>query len=264
MNAPASPDNPREPAIDPIRPLDEQARILARQLLRRARFGSLATIETQGGYPLATLIALANDCDGTPVTLVSSLSAHTPNMCADPHVSLLIAEPGKGDPLAHPRLSLFAKARLLDRNSSDTQRIRARYLARHPKAALYADFGDFAFFALDIDKASLNGGFGKAYRLDRADILLDKAACMGLASLEAEAIAHMNADHAEAIRLYATALLGAQDGPWRIIAIDPAGCDLAYAYQVLRLDFPALVYDGAGLREMLRQCAEVARGKRNS
>jgi heme iron utilization protein len=263
MSMSTSPDTPRNPATDPIRPVDEPARILARQLLRRARFGALATVETTGDYPLATLVALANDSDGTPVTLVSSLSAHTTNMLENPHLSLLLAEPGKGDPLAHPRLSLFAKARQLDRNHPDTQRIRARYLARHPKATLYADFGDFAFFALDIDRASLNGGFGKAYRLERMDLLLEKSACAKLAVIEAEAVAHMNTDHAQAIKLYATALLGAQDAPWRIIAIDPAGCDLAYADQVLRLDFPEMVHDGGGLRKTLRDCAEAARHKRD-
>ncbi len=40
-------------------------------------------------------------------------------------------------------------------------------------------------------------------------------------------MAHMNADHAEAVRLYATKLLGAEDGPWRLTGLDPEGLDLA-------------------------------------
>ena len=36
----------------------------------------------------------------------------------------------------------------------------------------------------------------------------------------------MNADHREAIRLYATRLAGASEGVWRMSGIDPEGCDL--------------------------------------
>ena len=45
---------------------------------------------------------------------------------------------------------------------------------------------------------------------------------------EADAIAHMNADHAEACRLYATKLLGAPDGDWRCVGIDPEGLELQH------------------------------------
>ncbi|TJW39427.1 MAG: HugZ family protein, partial [Mesorhizobium sp.] len=46
-----------------------------------------------------------------------------------------------------------------------------RYLNRNPKAKLYAGLGDFSIFRLELERASLNGGFGKAYLLERADLV---------------------------------------------------------------------------------------------
>jgi putative heme iron utilization protein len=59
----------------------------------------------------------------------------------DPRASILLAESGKGDPLAHPRLTVIGR---LER--CPDPRVRERFLARHPKARLYADFVDFSFF----------------------------------------------------------------------------------------------------------------------
>ena len=160
-----------EPRINPIRPTDDEARQLACALIRAARFGALATLERGTGFPVATRVALATDTDGTPVTLVSRLSNHTANILADPRASLLIGEPGKGDPLTHPRVTLFTQAREVARGGEAHARLRDRFLAANPKAKLYVDFGDFLFVALDIERASLNGGFGKAYELTREDVL---------------------------------------------------------------------------------------------
>ncbi len=53
----------------------------------------------------------------------------------------------------------------------------------------------------------------------------------------------MNEDHAEAVRLYATKLLGAEDGKWRLTGLDPDGLDLALGDATLRLPFPERVTD---------------------
>ncbi len=246
------------PAGDPVRPTDAQARMLARGLLRGARSGALASLG-RDGHPAASLVSLATDIDGAPLILVSALSAHTGNLSADPRASLLIAPGGKGDPLAHARITLKLRAARIERDSEDGARVRRRFLARQPKAALYADFGDFSFFSLAIEGASLNGGFGRAYELQPSDILSDPAAARALAEIEPGAVAHMNADHAEALQLYATALLGARKGGWRATGLDPDGLDLASGDAVLRLPFPAPV-DGPGpLRRMLAELAARAR-----
>jgi putative heme iron utilization protein len=255
----ATPGNGQKPRrIDPIRPTDDGARSLARELLRCARSGALATLGA-GGHPSASLVSLATDSDGTPLILISALSGHTGNLLADPRCSLLLARGGKGDPLAHPRITLKLKARQIPRDTPELVRIRRRFLSRQPKAGLYADFGDFSFFALELESASLNGGFGRAYELAAGDILSARAQAEALAPLEEGAVAHMNEDHADAVGLYATALLGARDGAWRVTGIDPDGLDLALGDETLRLAFPTPVDNPAALRSTLAALARQAR-----
>lgn len=159
-------------ATTPIRPTDDEARMKARRLLAVAAHGALGTLDPDSGAPLVTRIALAMSPEGLPVTLVSDLSAHTRALRADPRASVLVGEPGpKGDPLTHPRLTLRARARFVPHGGEEHARLRRFYLAQRPKSALYADFADFSFVVLDPLGASLNGGFGKAYSLTRADLL---------------------------------------------------------------------------------------------
>jgi putative heme iron utilization protein len=171
---PAGPPTPATPASavrpDPVRPADDDARALAARLLGGARFAALATLEPGTGHPMASRVALALDADGAPLLLLSALSAHAGALEADPRASLLVGEPGAGDPLAHPRLTVVGSARRLAPGSADAVRARERWLASHPKAALYVDFADFGFWRLQVLRASLNGGFGRAWRLEAADL----------------------------------------------------------------------------------------------
>ena len=112
------------------------------------------------------------------------------------------------------------------RDSAEEPRVRRRFLSRHPKSELYAGFADFAFWRMGVVSAHLNGGFARAADLTAADVLTDVSDARTLVEAEADAIAHMNADHAEACRLYATKLLGAPDGDWRCVGIDPDGLEL--------------------------------------
>src|SRR5919107_2082571 len=121
-------------AKDPFLPVDDEARALAKKLLRTTRSGALATNDAQSGMPFASLVQVGTDLDGSPVSLTSQLSAHTRLLEADPRCSLLLSAIGRGDPLAHPRLTLLATARRLERESPETQQIRRRYLMQHPKA----------------------------------------------------------------------------------------------------------------------------------
>lgn len=245
---------------DVIQPMDDAVRAEAKGLLREARWAALATLGP-GGHPSATLVGLATDIDGTPIILVSGLAAHTANLVADPRASLLISPGGKGDPLAHARITLKVRARKVERETEEAARIRRRYLARQPKSALYADFPDFSFFALKIEGASLNGGFARAFAPTPADLLSDPAHAAALADVEAGAVAHMNEDHAGAISLYATQLLSAKAGDWRAIGLDPDGLDMALGSAALRLPFPASVDGPGSLRRVLAELATKARAQ---
>lgn len=244
---------------DVLRETDAEAIRVAKTLLRAARYGALAALDPKTGAPLASRIATATDLDGSPIILVSTLSAHTGAILADPRCSLLLGEPGKGDPLAHPRISIACRAVRLAPDTPDSERARRRYLNRHPKGKLYADFGDFSFFRLEIEEASLNGGFGKAYRLTRADLVTDSPANAGLAASEQPAIDHMNEDHREAIGLYATHFAEAPAGDWTMTGIDADGIDIADGDDVRRVFFAAPLADAAAMRMALVAMAKQAR-----
>jgi len=218
-----------------IRPTDEAARRLARTLLRGARFVAIAVLDPDNGFPAVSRVLLGTDEDGAAVILVSGLSAHTRALSHDPRVSLLAGEPAKGDPLAHPRLSVQALAEPVVRDSDEHMRIRARFLARHPKAKLYIDFPDFRFFRLTAQSASLNGGFGRAYLLAGSDFAIrppqdftsDNSAPL-------QDLVVSLAGHAAAL---AYDRCGAKAGKWQICGIDWAGIDLRSGDLLLRYEY---------------------------
>ena len=234
------PENAPTPDFDP--------KALAKGLLRATRAGALATIDRNTGHPFASLVNVATDVDGAPLILVSRLSTHTANLEVDGRASLLLTSAGKGDPLAHPRLTLLGSFGQIARDDPQQPRIRRRFLARHPKSELYAGFGDFSFWRLQTVSAHLNGGVARAADLKAADVMTDVLGAEGLIEAEAGAIAHMNDDHAEAVRLYATKLLGAEDGAWRLTGLDPEGLDLARGDTTLRLPFAQRVTTADELR----------------
>ena len=249
------PDGPSAEKRDVLNPTDEAARRQAKTFLRTARYGALGTLDPVSGAPSVSRVSLATDVDGALVFLASQLSPHFAAMEADPRASLLIGSVGKGDPLAHPRITVAGRA--TRQTGDDRLRVRARFLGRHPKAALYADFGDFAFWTLVPDGASLNGGFGKAFALSAVDLASPE--CPGLSEVAQGAVTHMNEDHAAAVAASATGLLGEPEGAWRLSALDAEGLDLVLGDRIARLWFDAPLPDGAGLRPLLVDLARRAR-----
>jgi putative heme iron utilization protein len=161
---------------DPVQPADAAACAQARNLLAGARFGALAFTDAETGTPGISRIALGLDEAGGPVTLISSLSAHHAALRQSPLAALMVGEPGpKGDPLTHPRLMIRVEAQFVDRADPGHTALRDQWLATHPKAKLYVDFGDFGFVRLVPLSAFLNGGFGRAVRLDPGDVLFPRA-----------------------------------------------------------------------------------------
>ncbi|AZO53222.1 MAG: HugZ family protein [Mesorhizobium sp.] len=244
---------------DVIRETDAEAIRLAKTLLRSARFGALAVLEPKTGAPLASRVGVATDIDGAPLILVSMLAAHTSALLADPRCSLLLGEPGKGDPLAHPRLTLACQASRLKRGSQAHAPAERRYLNRNPKASLYAGLGDFSIFRLEPQRASLNGGFGKAYLLERADLLTNGPIIEELAGSEQSAVEHMNADHLDAIAIYARHFAKAAGDGWTIAGLDADGMDLVSGDNVCRIFFPQPLVKASELRPALVEMARAGR-----
>lgn len=247
----------QQPQKDVLRKTDEEARTLARRLLREARAASLATLEPETGHPLASRATMATMMDASPILLLSDLSSHTAALRKDARCSLLIGESGKGDPLAYARMTVLCTAKALERGSKAHGRARTRFLNRHPKAALYIDFGDFHLFQLAIERISLNGGFGKAYALDAGDVmLLNHSGLDDFYEIEAGVLQHMNDDHSAALAHYGSAIGGEKDKNWKICGIDPAGIDLMSGEHSLRVAFADILKTTQDIRPMLVSMAK--------
>ncbi|WP_269068503.1 HugZ family protein [Aurantimonas coralicida] len=217
-----------------LQPVDDSARQLARSLLRGARDGMLAVLRPGDGHPAASLVLVATDFEGRPLLLVSALALHSAALDADSRCSLLVSRPGKGDPLAHPRLTVFATASVVAEDDPERPRLRNRFLARHPKAALYADFADFRLIRLEPETASLNGGFARAVSLERTDLVDPPAP--ELAATVMRARDHMNDDHRDAIDTLAASAGLSEDG-WRIATMDRFGFEIIRGDRLARIEF---------------------------
>jgi putative heme iron utilization protein len=250
----------KEP-VKTIRDTDDEARQLARRLVRGARFAAIGVLEPETGFPFTSRVLTGTDTDGVPVILVSGLSVHTSALLADPRASLLFGEPGKGDPLAHPRITLRTRAVRVPRDDEGHAALRARFISRHPKAALYADFPDFTFFRMVPESASLNGGFGKAYVLEASDLVIRSPAMADMAALEPGAIEHMNSDHAGTADSYARAFAGSKRTGWKICGIDCAGLDLANGDELIRIEFDTILDNAAHLRAKLAEMSRYSSQK---
>jgi putative heme iron utilization protein len=228
----------------------------AKRLLRATRAAALATLAE--GHPFASLVNVATNYDGTPILLLSTLAGHTRHLASDPRLSLLLSRGGRGDPLAHPRLTLLGSAEKID-DPDRRAALRTRFLKRHPKSALYADFADFALFEVRLTHAHLNGGFGRAAAFAADRLLTPLAAAADLIAAEPSAVDHINSDHAEVASLLAQAFAHATPGRWRVTGIDPEGLDLARDDEICRVTFPEAVTSGAELRRVLMDLAAAAR-----
>jgi putative heme iron utilization protein len=230
---------------------------LARSLVRASDRAVLATrLARDGlaGWPYGSLVLVACDHDLSPLLLISDLADHTRNIAQDPRVGLLFdGTAGAIDPLTAPRLSLLGRI-----GRDGTPGARARFLARHPSAQTYAGFGDFHLHRVTIEAAHLVAGFGRIHWLAAADLLPPEPPA-ALVAAEAEIIAHMNQDHADALDAFAEGLLGRTGSGWRMTGIDAEGCDLRRDGEVARLAFDAPIGDSEAARAALVRLAKQAR-----
>ena len=246
-----------------LREIDDQACRQAKTLIRTSRFASLSCLDAITQSPLVSQVNVAADIDGAPVFLISSLSSHFSALGRDPRCALLLGVPGKGDPAAHPRISVMGHAYRVEQ-PVDIDRIRRRFLARHPKSSLYVDFADFAFWRLEPAQAALNGGFGKAYEMSADHILSAQEIFPDLDHLEAAAIAHMNSDHSDAVALFAVQSMQQKPGNWQIVSLDCEGFELMLGDKVARLWFDAPLTSQDDLRLQLTGLAQSAKQAYNS
>ncbi|MBP2300475.1 putative heme iron utilization protein [Azospirillum picis] len=216
-----------------------------------AREGDARGAEEAGagcaGWPYPSLVLVALDHDGSPLLLLSGLADHTRNLLADNRVGLLFdGTAGLAQPLTGARLSLLGRV-----ERSDDPACRARYLRRHPDAALYAGFGDFALYRVAVERAHLVAGFGRIHWLTAAELGFPPPA-PALAAGEQDLLDRLNAEG------YGARLAAAGDGKdgkgggngegWSLTGLDPEGCDLRRGGYVARVDFGRRIQDPESAR----------------
>jgi putative heme iron utilization protein len=194
-----------EPLYDVTIPTPTHAE-RARTLVAQISTGTLCTLALEPeGYPYGSFVTVGFD-GGNPVFLISELAEHTKNLERDHRASLLVAEGGADDPLANGRVTVLGPCTRVD---GDGGSARAAFLAAHPNAAYYADFRDFSFWRLHVNAIRYIGGYGRMSWIGPED--WQAAAPDPVAPSAAGIIAHMNADHQEAMVLICRAFSKAGD-----------------------------------------------------
>ena len=238
-----------------------------RHRVRACVRASLGTMSRSGGAPYTSLVVPGTDMAGAPLLLLSDLAEHTQNLKADSRASLLIdgsleagADSGPDtDPLTGTRATLQGNVKPVPAEACDA--LIARYTRRYPDGAMFARFGDFNLYRMEVTRAHIVAGFGRihwvegAFRIDAPDALV---------RAEADIVDHMNEDHLDAVGLYANRLLGLDGVGWRMVGIDPEGCDLRRAgrdggAKLARLTFDTRISDAQSARTALVECVRKAR-----
>jgi putative heme iron utilization protein len=203
----------------------------------------------------------AADGAGRPLLLISTMAVHTQNLAADPRASLLVTQPGgEREPLAAARLTLMGRAQPLPDGEGPAGR--ALYLARHPTAAAWVDFGDFAFWRLAVDDLYFVGGFAAMGWVEARDYAAARPD--PLAGVAPQILEHMNRDHADALVLYARHYAGQEAEEARMVGVDRLGFKLHLRSGPrrwsVRIAFPREVASADQSREVLVEMARRARG----
>jgi putative heme iron utilization protein len=249
----ASPGAPAQPS------LAEQARTL----LHLGRVGTLSTLSrTVVGFPFGSIAPYGLDACARPTFLFSSLAMHTQNLAADARASMLVTSPGwSEDPLAGPRVTVIGSIAPVP--PADTAGVRADYLARHAGARHWVDFADFAFYRLQVLDLYFVAGFGAMGWVQAADYL--QANPDPLADSAAGIVAHMNADHADALILYSHAFGGIAADAAVMTAVDRLGFRLRVQVgerqQGIRINFLREVRSAGAARLVLIEMLAEARAR---
>jgi hypothetical protein len=144
---------------------------------------------------------------------------------------------------------------------TDLVAVRDHYLKRYPEASQWADFGDFAWFRMELQESYLVGGFGVMGWIDAADY--DQAEVDPLADIAASVLEHMNHDHADALALLARHVGQCPADRATMTAVDHLGFHLRIDHQGerqdLRLPFPQAVRSASKVRQVLTHMVQQAR-----
>ncbi|CAM3063815.1 HugZ family protein [Skermania piniformis] len=166
----------------------------ARTIVAASDVATLASL-TADGDPWASFVAYGV-LDGAPVLCVSRLAEHGRNLARDPRASIAVVAPDRpADPLAGARVTL---AGVMEQpTGAQLEAARSAHIAAVPAARRYVEYTDFTTWILRIQRVRWVGGYGRMDSASAADYAA--AAPDPIRPVAAGAIAHLNADHADAL-----------------------------------------------------------------
>ena len=232
--------NPQTSESDTPEPPEPTFAERARTLMHIAPVATLCTTsQKHADWPFGSIVTYGLDDKGNPSFLISTMAMHTKNILADPRASVFVMQPGgEHDPLGAARVTIMGKIAKVPKNQDAG--IRAQYLARHPNASYWADFGDFSFFLMDTIDVYYVGGFGsmgwvaaEEYAAAKVDPLADAGPGF---------IDHLNTNHKDALVLLAKTHGQTDTDEATLTAIDRLGFHLRLKikdrFTGMRLAFP--------------------------
>lgn len=195
-----------------------------RTLISLTSTGTLSTISRKHpGFPFGSLMPFALDPAGRPLFLISNMAMHTQNLKSDPRCSLFLAQASDdGDPLGAARATLIGRAEPVP--ADDLAFVRKIYLASHENSRYWVDFSDFSFFRLQPVDLYYVGGFGVMGWVEASDY--ESSMPDPLANAAAGILAHMNADHVDAMILLARIHAGLEATEATMTSVDRLGFTL--------------------------------------
>ncbi len=216
----------------------------ARRLLRKNRFGMLATLSKKfDGHPFGSITPYILDHDARPVILISTLAEHTKNIENDNRVSLLVHEVG-ANVQAEARITVLGNCELMQ----DQEQVKTRYLHYFPNASGYFDTHDFFFYRIEPIMIRYIGGFGEIHWIPAENFTAPENK---LAAQEEGVLAHMNQDHAQNLHDYCRHYQGKIAKNVEMVGIDSDGFDVRADGELLRFDFEEPILDAIQAREAL-------------
>ena len=224
-----------------------------RTLVSLATVATLCTMSRRhAGFPFGSLMPYALDALGRPLFLISNMAMHTQNLKADGRASLFVTQASmEDDPLGSARATLVGSAEQVP--ASDLAAVRERYLARHENSRYWVDFSDFSFFRLVPQEVYYVGGFGVMGWVTAEDYLA--AAPDPLAGSAPGILAHMNADHVDAMILLARTQAGFDASEAAMTSVDRLGFTLrlktAEGMKGARINYPREAQTASAVRDLL-------------
>ncbi len=233
-----------------------------RTLMALAAVGTLSTLSRKvEGFPFGSLLPFALDASGRPIFLISGMAMHTQNLKVDARCSLFVGQPGaEGDALGAARATLVGRAQPVPED--ELEKVREKYLSRHENSRYWVDFSDFNFYRLQPIDLYYVGGFGVMGWVAAREYA--EAAPDPLAEAAPGILAHMNADHADAMSLLARVHADLQATGVTMTSVDRLGFHLSVktgdAVKGIRINFPGEVTSPQQTRtalvEMVRQARQ--------